>query len=55
MLITNEYWGIRIKETLYVGSKPRNGATPKPETSKLFNNSGARLQETLRVNLLSHF
>lgn len=55
MLIKNEYLCIRIKETLYVGPKPRNGATPKPETSKLFNSSGNRLKETLRVNLLSYF
>lgn len=55
MLITNESWCIRIKEALYVSPKPRNGATPKPEISKLFNSNGTRPKETLRVNLLSHF
>lgn len=53
MPIKNEYWYIRIKETLHVGPKPRNGGIPKPETSKPFNSSGTRLKETLWVNLLS--
>lgn len=37
-----------------MGPKPRNGAIPKPETSKLFNSSGIKLKKILWVNLLSY-
>lgn len=55
MSIKNGCWCTKMKETLYVSWKPRNGTIPKPEISTLFKSSVTRLNKILRVNLLWPF